>query len=85
MMSKYAYIGANWFNPGSWSEGGCAYYSHINKYMSSARSSIVGQACNGPHCQGSACMKTNAEDQKAYATWQVNDKMVPLRYNIFGL
>lgn len=30
-------------------------------------------------------MKTNDEDQKAYATWQVNDKMVPLRYNIFGL
>ena len=85
MMSKYAYIGSHWFNPGSWSNGGCKYYPYINKYMSSARSSVVRSACNGPHCSGSACMKTNDEDQKAYATWQVNDKMAPLRYNIFGL
>lgn len=85
MMSKYAYIGSHWFNPGSWSNGGCKYYPYINKYMSSSRSSIVGSACGGPECSGSSCMKTNDEDQKAYATWQVNDKMVPLRYNIFGL
>ncbi len=85
MMSRYAYIGSHWFNPGSWSNGGCAYYPYINKYMSSERSNLVGSACNGPSCSGSSCMKTNDEDQKAYATWQVNDKMVPLRYNIFGL
>lgn len=85
MMSKYAYIGSHWFNPGSWSDGGCKYYPYISKYMSAGRSAVVGNACNGPECSGSSCMKTNDEDQKAYATWQVNDKMVPLRYNIFGL
>lgn len=85
MMSKYAYIGTYWYNPGSWSLGGCPYYSYINKYMSSSRSVVVGNACSASSCSGSSCLKTTDEDQKAYATWQVNDKMVPLRYNIFGL
>lgn len=85
MMSRYAYIGSNWFNPGSWSNGGCVYFPYISKYMSSSRSYIVSAACNGVKCEGSACLKTTDEDQRAYATWQVNDKMVPLRYNIFGL
>ena len=35
MMSKYAYIGKYWYNPGSWSVGGCIYFPYIKKYMSS--------------------------------------------------
>lgn len=89
MMSKYAYIGKYWFNPGSWSLGGCVYYPYIAEYMSPGRSTVVNGVCNnGPSCEnggGAGCTKTTDEDQQAYATWQVNKKMAPERYNIFGL
>ena len=89
MMSKYAYIGAYWYNPGSWALGGCAYYPYIKDFMSAERSNAVNNICNaGPTCSKngeSSCTKTIDEDQQAYATWQVNKKMAPERYNIFGL
>lgn len=88
MMSKYAYIGAVWYNPGSWSLGGCKYYPYINKYMSSSRSSYVSTVCNqGPACKSkgdSACTPTNAEDQQAYAMYNASS-MVNMRYIMFGL
>ena len=88
MMSKYAYIGAVWYNPGSWSNGGCIYFPYIREFMSAGRAATVEGICGGPKCSGPGapgCTSTNAEDQQAYATWQVNKKMAPLRYNIFGL
>lgn len=90
MMSKYAYIGKYWFNPGSWSNGGCPYFPHIKQYMSDTRSSQVSGYCSSGASQcstsgGSGCHATIDEDQKAYAIWQVNDKMAPYRYNVFGL
>ncbi len=88
MMKKYAYIGAYWFNPGSWSLGGCIYFPYIRDFMSSARASQVENVCNGPACAnggGGSCTATTDEDQQAYATWQVSAKMSPLRYNIFGV
>lgn len=90
MMSRYAYIGRYWFNPGSWSNGGCPYYPYIKQYMSETRSSQVAGYCgNGASsCStsgGGGCHATIDEDQKAYAIWQVNDKMAPYRYNVFGL
>ena len=88
MMSKYAYIGDYWYNPGGSGVGGCYYFPHIREFMSPGRQAIVEAACNGPSCGtsgGSGCTKSTAEDQKAYSTWQVNIKMAPLRYNIFGV
>ena len=89
MMSKYAYIGAVWYNPGSWSLGGCKYFPYIKEFMSPARQSQVQTICeSGPSCNATGdagCTRTTSEDQQAYATWQVNEKMAPLRYNIFGL
>ena len=88
MMSKYAYIGKYWYNPGSWSLGGCKYFPYIREFMSSGRASQVEGICAGGSCSssgGGSCQPTTAEDQQAYATWQVNEKMSPLRYNIFGL
>lgn len=88
MMKKYAYIGAYWFNPGSWSLGGCIYFPYIREYMSDARANQVDAVCGGPQCSnggGGSCTATTDEDQTAYATWQVARKMSPLRYNIFGV
>ena len=88
MMKKYAYIGEYWYNPGSWSTGGCKYFPYISKYMSAAREKTVSTVCNsGATCttSGGACTKTTDEDQTAYATWQVADKMGVYRYNIWGL
>lgn len=90
MMSRYAYIGNYWFNPGSWSDGGCPYFPYIKKYMSGTRSGQVAIYCatGASFCGtggGSGCKGTIDEDQKAYALWQVNDKMAPYRFNVFGL
>ena len=88
MMKKYAYIGAVWYNPGSWSLGGCKYYPYINKYMSSSRSATVNRVCNsGPECTSkgdSRCTPTNDEDQVAYAMYNASS-MVNMRYVAFGL
>lgn len=88
MMSRYAYIGDYWYNPGSWSLGGCAYYSTIKGYMSEQRANEVNNICsNGASCTTAhedACVKTTEEDQTAYATWQVN-KMIEVRKNVFDL
>ncbi len=89
MMQKYAYIGKYWYNPGNWSLGGCKYFPYIQEYMSAERASVVSGVCNsGSSCESGGvgnCTLTTDEDQTAYAVWQVNKKMGPLRYNIFGL
>ncbi|MCX4365230.1 MAG: M23 family metallopeptidase [Bacilli bacterium] len=95
MMNKYAYIGNYWYkifyrkNGGiDWGLGGCAYFPSIKEYLSSERSRVVEATCNQNECQKDgtgSCVKTTAEDQKAYATWQVDKKMGRYRYNIFGL
>lgn len=85
IMQSYAYIGDYWYNPGSWSRGGCIYFSYINKYLSASRSSTINNSCSASSCSGSGCLKTTDEDQKAYATWQVDDKMGKNRTAIWGL
>lgn len=88
MMSKYAYIGAVWYNPGSWSLGGCKYFPYISEYMSSSRQAFVSRVCNnGPSCSSkgdAGCTKTNEEDQQAYAMYNASS-MVNMRYVAFGL
>lgn len=83
MMSRYAYIGAYWYSPGSSSRGGCYYYPYVKKYMSASRSEAVKNACS-KSCSESSCMKTNAEDSKAYTLYQV-ETMTNQRSNIFGI
>lgn len=95
MMGKYAYIGKYWYKviikdngKTDWGIGGCAYYPSIKSYLSSERSQVVGATCAQNACQANgtgSCIKTTAEDQQAYATWQVNDKMSKYRYNVFDL
>ena len=85
MMSKYAYIGSNWFNPGSSGKGGCYYYPYINKYMSGGRSSEVAAACQASRrCSGADCLKTNEEDQAAYTRYQC-ESMLSYRSKIFNI
>ncbi len=88
MMSKYAYIGRYWYNPGSWSNGGCKYYPYIQQYMSPERSSYVGSVCNsGASCStsgGGSCVATNDEDQRAYSMYNISG-MVDMRYVAFGV
>lgn len=88
MMSKYAYIGAVWYKPGSWSLGGCKYYEYIKKYMSASRAATVSNVCyQGPDCSSTGqagCTPTNDEDQKAYAMYNAS-AMVNMRYVAFGL
>lgn len=84
MMGRYAYIGHNWYNPGSSSDGGCYYYPYIKKYMSSNRILTVDVACSDSRrCSGTMCEATNDEDQLAYSKWQVS-KMVDVGNNVFG-
>ncbi len=89
MQSKYAYIGKYWYRPGSWALGGCKYFPYIKKYMSSQRSSTVATICSKTTtCTakgGANCTPTNNEDQKAYATYQVEQKMGPQIRNVFGV
>lgn len=87
MMSKYAYIGEVWLNPGSSSDGGCYYASYIYE---NAWPSHVQKACgpSAPSCTSKSsptCTKTTDADQEAYATWQVKQNMGSIRKNIFGL
>lgn len=88
MMSRYAYIGSYWYNPGSSGLGGCYYYSYISEYMSDSRASTVANVCNSStSCtkgNTASCTATTDEDQEAYAMWQVK-KMSDVRKNIFGL
>ena len=87
MMSKYAYIGKYWYNPGSWSAGGCIYFSYIKKYMSTGRQSTVASVCSkSTTCtkSGGDCTPTTSEDQNAYSKWQVQEKLVPYMCKVFG-
>lgn len=85
MMSTYAYIGDYWYNPGSSARGGCYYYPYINGYMLTSRSNVVAGYCStSKTCSGSDCGKTTSEDQDAYFKWQVNDKLIKNRKEIFG-
>ena len=86
MMSKYAYIGKYWYNPGSSSIGGCYYSSYI--YNSNNMPDRVKNACsyNADTCTRngeSACVPTTDDDQTAYANWQVNN-MTRTHDTIFG-
>lgn len=84
-MSHYSYIGEYWYNPGSSGLGGCYYYKYI--YNDNTMPKRVKNACtNGLSCSeggGSNCVATTAEDQQAYAAWQVKS-MFETRVNIFG-
>ena len=88
MMSRYAYIGSYWYNPGGSGVGGCYYYDYIKEYLSESRSSEVNKVCSSSKsCTtsgGSNCTSTTDEDQLAYAKWQVNG-MATLNKNIFGV
>ena len=88
MASKYAYIGKYWYRPGSWSDGGCIYFSYIKQYMSTQRRNYINSICSkSTLCKtsGGDCTATNSEDQLAYATWQVEKKMAPEIRKVFGV
>jgi hypothetical protein len=87
MMAKYAYIGKYWYNPGSWSVGGCKYFPYIKSFMSTGRQSVVSCVCSkSSTCttSGGDCTPTIQEDQDAYTTWQVEQKLGPYMHNVFG-
>ena len=88
MMSKYAYIGKYWYNPGDSGTGGCYYAPHI--YTPENMPIRVSNACSSsaPACSvgnKSNCVETTDEDQTAYANWQVEKNMAGARLKIFGL
>lgn len=88
MMSKYAYIGEYWYNPGNSSIGGCYYAEYI--YTEDNMPTRVKNACSSgaPMCSidnTKACIKTTEEDQTAYANWQVEKSMANARLIIFDL
>jgi hypothetical protein len=93
LMGVYANIGTYWYNNGNGSSsmgaGGCYYFPYIKKYMSEDRVNEITNYCvSGKNCstQGVGdCLKSTAEDQLAYTTWQVVDKMIPVREKIFGI
>lgn len=82
----YAYIGSNWYNPGSSSSGGCYYFPYIKEYYTdTGRIPTVENACAaGRTCSGGSCIPTNDADQEAYGYYQIRT-MTKSRYNIWGL
>ena len=85
MQYKYAYIGSNWFNPGSSSKGGCYYFPYVKKYLSESRASEVEDACqSGKTCDGSNCLPTTDEDQSAYTRYQI-ESMLNSRASVFDI
>lgn len=87
MMSKYAYIGKYWYNPGSWSNGGCKYFPYIREFMSDEHANYVQSVCSGSSCDtsgGASCTSTTDEDQTAYTMYNIRG-MVDMRYAAFGL
>ena len=93
----YAYIGDYWYatycHSGNKSrpcsdKGGCYYYESIKDYLSFARSLEVSGICATSTCMDNGsgnCISTTAEDQEAYVKWQVYNKMIPLRKEIFDI
>lgn len=88
MMSRYAYIGSYWYNPGSSSVGGCYYFPYIKEFMTTSRANEVERICNsGNYCDtsgGEGCVATTEEDQAAYAKYQVSI-MSDMRKTVFGI
>ena len=83
VMKKYAYIGDNWYYPGSSGDGGCYYKSYVMPFLtliSEPRSKEVEATCRD-HTQ----IKTNADDQLAYTQYQVDKNLLSVRKRIFGL
>ena len=100
-MGRYSYIGYFWYNPGSWGDGGCIYSSYIypDNMPTRVKNACNGSSCsitdndqvlrnqwlstgNNPRF---GCTPTTDDDQKAYTTWLIKDKMVGARKAIFGL
>lgn len=84
LMSKYAYLGDYWYNPGSSSVGGCYYAPYIFDTLPEH----VRQACavNNPctTAKESTCVATTEEDKNAYLVYQ-SQSMIRFRKDIFGL
>ena len=82
-----------WNNPGSSSNGGCYYFKHIEKYLSSSRKDAVANICaKSTKCETNEtklyfgdCNFTTQEDQRAYQAWQVEKNMVPHIKKVFGI
>lgn len=90
MMSRYAYIGAYWYDddiPNASGVGGCYYFESIRDYMSSERASEVANICATTTCTRSNtgnCTPTTDEDQQAYAEFQ-KANMTNQRFAVFGI
>ena len=88
MMSRYAYIGSYWYNPGGSGIGGCYYFDYIKEYMTPARANEIESVCNSSnYCDtsgGPNCVATTEEDQAAYAKYQVAN-MAEMRKTVFGI
>lgn len=85
LMSKYAYLGDYWYNPGSWGTGGCVYASAI--YGNNIPEHVRNACAAGKTCTtagGDDCVATTEEDKKAYLVFQ-SQSMVNARKKIFGL
>lgn len=85
LMSKYAYLGDYWYNPGSWGTGGCVYASAI--YGNNIPEHVKNACAPGKTCTtagGGDCVPTTEEDKQAYLVFQ-SQSMVSARKKIFGL
>lgn len=80
VMNLYADLGGKWFSPGNSSLGGCYYLKFIQPYLTNERYQEVKNSCdNGTE------IPVTAEDELAYAKYQVETATMPKRQKIFGL
>ena len=85
VMGKYAYIGDKWYSPGDSSLGGCYYANEVidqlKKLGFDERAEEVRYSCDN----GTQIPTEMDTDQIAYAKWQVEQNIIPVRKNIFNL
>lgn len=85
VMGKYAYIGTKWYSPGNSSLGGCYYADEVidqlKKLGFDERAEEVRNSCDN----GTQIPTDKDTDQIAYAKWQVEQNIIPVRQNIFNL
>ena len=85
VMGVYAYIGDKWYSPGNSSLGGCYYANEVIEQLKNLgfneRADEVRKSCDN----GTQIPTELDTDQIAYAKWQVEQNIIPLRQNIFNL
>ena len=80
VMNLYADLGSKWFSPGGPSLGGCYYLKDIKPYITEQRYNEIKASCDAK-----TEIPVSADDEIAYAKYQVETETIPHRQKIFNI